>query len=201
MPSQNQFLGDMSLSAASPQRPRRTGLARRCSLCIKIFKWFPVVFIVAVLSWGYYAYVIQLCIFTIESVILQVVYLIIFHVFYTLTMWSYWQTIFTDIGRIPREVISLIFSDKLIFLFNFQFYLPPTERELLLKERTEEGQKQVLDRYVAERGLPIQCRAYNGMYRICEKCFMIKPDRAHHCSVCNSCVLKMDHHCPWYNYF
>ena len=26
----------------------------------------------------------------------------------------------------------------------------------------------------------------------CEKCQSWKPDRAHHCRVCNSCVLKMD---------
>lgn len=37
----------------------------------------------------------------------------------------------------------------------------------------------------------------NGSLRYCDKCLVIKPDRAHHCSVCGTCVLKMDHHCPW----
>lgn len=37
----------------------------------------------------------------------------------------------------------------------------------------------------------------NGEFRYCKKCQARKPDRAHHCSTCRRCVLKMDHHCPW----
>ncbi|KAI2465663.1 palmitoyltransferase PFA3 [Annulohypoxylon bovei var. microspora] len=37
----------------------------------------------------------------------------------------------------------------------------------------------------------------NGETRFCKKCQARKPDRAHHCSTCRRCVLKMDHHCPW----
>eukprot|EP01071_Lankesteria_metandrocarpae_P006492 Lankesteria_metandrocarpae@DN4374_c0_g1_i1.p1 len=41
-------------------------------------------------------------------------------------------------------------------------------------------------------------KAVRGMRR-CAKCNGPKPPRAHHCYVCNRCVIKMDHHCPWVN--
>ncbi|KAF8158187.1 DHHC palmitoyltransferase-domain-containing protein [Crassisporium funariophilum] len=31
----------------------------------------------------------------------------------------------------------------------------------------------------------------------CRKCWAPRAERTHHCSICNRCVLKMDHHCPW----
>lgn len=33
----------------------------------------------------------------------------------------------------------------------------------------------------------------------CKKCKYPKPERCHHCSICDRCVLKQDHHCPWIN--
>jgi len=34
---------------------------------------------------------------------------------------------------------------------------------------------------------------------VCKRCtpYRLKPHSAHHCSMCNECVLRMDHHCPW----
>lgn len=36
-----------------------------------------------------------------------------------------------------------------------------------------------------------------GDRRHCKWCGKYKPDRCHHCRVCRTCILKMDHHCPW----
>lgn len=33
--------------------------------------------------------------------------------------------------------------------------------------------------------------------RYCERCEIVKPYRAHHCRHCGTCILGMDHHCPW----
>jgi len=35
--------------------------------------------------------------------------------------------------------------------------------------------------------------------RLCRRCNSFKPQRAHHCSICKRCIVKMDHHCPWVN--
>ena len=31
----------------------------------------------------------------------------------------------------------------------------------------------------------------------CKKCDKPRPFKSHHCSTCQTCILKMDHHCPW----
>ncbi len=36
-------------------------------------------------------------------------------------------------------------------------------------------------------------------WTICTRCEMYRPPRAHHCRICQRCVRKMDHHCPWIN--
>lgn len=51
--------------------------------------------------------------------------------------------------------------------------------------------------YGVDDSAPVDIRL---QYRECKKCNVVKPPRAHHCSVCERCTLRMDHHCPWVSY-
>uniref|UniRef100_A0A3P8VNY9 Palmitoyltransferase n=1 Tax=Cynoglossus semilaevis TaxID=244447 RepID=A0A3P8VNY9_CYNSE len=154
----------------------------RC--CQRGLAWIPVIFIALVVCWSYYAYVVELlklcvtCDFDEQH---GVVYLIFFHLFFIMFVWSYWKTIFTKPANPSKE-----------------FCLPKCEKERYEKEERPESQQEILWR--AASSLPLYTRTGAGAaIRYCDRCQVIKPDRCHHCSACDMCVLKMDHHCPWVN--
>ncbi|XP_066976140.1 palmitoyltransferase ZDHHC20-B-like isoform X5 [Macrobrachium rosenbergii] len=170
------------MSTAAGMAPRFSAMSGPCKICFKAAKWLPVLFIVSVVVWSYYAYVIQLNLFTVESIIEKSFYLLLYHFLLVLFLWAYWQTIFTDIGRVPK-----------------QFRLPPAELDRYESAETDEARRAVLEGFTQKQNLPVYNRTMTGDIRYCEKCVQIKPDRCHHCSVCGECVLKLDHHCPWVN--
>ncbi|KAJ2959699.1 hypothetical protein NQZ79_g4849 [Umbelopsis isabellina] len=60
----------------------------------------------------------------------------------------------------------------------------PSYAEPLHQEESEASIREVL----------LELEEYSVYPKTCKKCHLPKPERAHHCSVCNACVLKFDHH-------
>ncbi|CAD7682313.1 unnamed protein product [Nyctereutes procyonoides] len=153
----------------------------RC--CRRLLSWVPVLVIVLVVLWSYYAYVFELCLETSMANVEEItafIYLIFYHAIFVFFTWTYWKSIFT-LPQQPNQKFHLSYSDK----------------ERYENEERPEVQKQML--VDMAKKLPVYTRTGSGAVRFCDRCHLIKPDRCHHCSVCAMCVLKMDHHCPWVN--
>jgi len=39
----------------------------------------------------------------------------------------------------------------------------------------------------------------NKSHNMCSQCQVFKPPFSHHCRICDRCISRMDHHCPWMN--
>ncbi|KAG9282191.1 palmitoyltransferase ZDHHC15-like [Astyanax mexicanus] len=145
---------------------------------MKVLRWVPVLVVSSVVVWSYYAYVIQLCLFTLKCSTQRVLYLSVFHVCFLMFCWSFWKTLSTR-ATSPSSL----------------FHLPDTQH-YDLPDSIEMNEEILLK--IAHK-LPLHTRTATGAFRFCRHCQLIKPDRCHHCSACQICVLKMDHHCLWLN--
>ncbi|XP_028896646.2 palmitoyltransferase app isoform X3 [Zeugodacus cucurbitae] len=98
-------------------------------------------------------------------------------VLYFFTMSSLLRTTFTDPGVIPRASHDeAAYIEKQIEVPNSlnspTYRPPPRTKEVLVKGQTVK-------------------------LKYCFTCKIFRPPRASHCSLCDNCVDRFDHHCPW----
>lgn len=88
--------------------------------------------------------------------------------------------------------LHLVIAGVLIVNIAFNYYSVVTTPPGFPPDREEVDGEEV----AALRSAPAPRRG-EGWARWCRRCDNLKPERAHHCHVCGTCVLRMDHHCPW----
>jgi len=166
-----------------PPDPGKPSLVQRPCMYLTCFvKFLPVIFISLIVCWSYYAYFVAVILTIMTNISEQVICATIFHLITILFVWSYYMIVFTPAGTVPSH-----------------WRLSSERVESLASAKSEEEWKSVLSEVRVELGCVVQQRSVQNAVRYCEKCLCIKPDRSHHCSVCETCTLKMDHHCPWVN--
>lgn len=121
-----------------------------CGIACLILAWL-------LMAFSQYA-LISIVILPIKDTAKKYLNLVIFELFFILSLVAHFKTILTDPGSVPQKTAT-----------------PELMREISLNASP------------------------NLVVYKCSECCSIKPDRAHHCSVCKRCIRKMDHHCPWVN--
>uniref|UniRef100_A0A0L8HF72 Palmitoyltransferase n=1 Tax=Octopus bimaculoides TaxID=37653 RepID=A0A0L8HF72_OCTBM len=114
---------------------------------------------------------------------------------------TYGALLYADYA-VVRHLVIPVMSDTLwgavsVVIFNFIIFLAVVShlRAVLSDPGIVPIPKTTLDFSDMHSGHKSPCM--NNGWTVCMKCETYRPPRAHHCRVCQRCIRRMDHHCPW----
>ncbi|CAK7892178.1 palmitoyltransferase Pfa3p [[Candida] anglica] len=184
------------------------------SVCCALASLFPKFFCSILLTWSYYVFMMEAVynglVISRNKSVLAYTASIVATVLYGLCLYTYFKVVVAGPGSpLDFEELRINNIDSLANRRRsenpFDTNTTPTtldqtnesETHLLAEEmNTQAPEVPPLD-YVKMYTVK-QKRSAPVAYRYCLKCSCWKPDRCHHCSSCKKCVLRMDHHCPWF---
>eukprot|EP00732_Lithocolla_globosa_P006081 Lithocolla_globosa_v1_NODE_6785_length_1033_cov_8.297959.p1 type:complete len:317 gc:universal NODE_6785_length_1033_cov_8.297959:39-989(+) len=145
----------------------------------RFFGFIPVIFITALVIWSFYVFAYTICIAYVAKIspFASLLMLLFVTPLWMGLLASYYRIVFTFPGSPPPR-----------------FGVPPEEISAWVEEDYQRNVSQIVGEEVR-----VRLTKHDGSPRYCKTCHVVKPDRAHHCSLCGNCVLKFDHHCPWVN--
>ena len=117
---------------------------------------------------------------------------------YTLSQWSYLKTVVTDPGTVDQHFSIAALMDCQSSdnedpnpnpnRNHNQEYMEDVDGSICIPQDMQiDRMLQLSNRYT-----PKTVNSKNK-YRLCGKCMILKPDRAHHCRQCRRCILRFDH--------
>lgn len=142
---------------------------------------------------------------------------IVFYFFLFLTLISQLKSSFTDPGKITHDTNPRYIEYYLLLYENSMI-----QAQQFTKEKGSANLAKIIDamnkedgyisdesdyddfEYEAVTSVPDELVAkietkYKIRLRRCDQCYIVRPNRVHHCAICRGCILGMDHHCPWIN--
>ncbi|XP_016125763.1 palmitoyltransferase ZDHHC17-like, partial [Sinocyclocheilus grahami] len=102
--------------------------------------------------------------------------------FWMYITWFYW--FWNDLPFVTIHLPFLLNSLALFYNFGKSWKSDPG----IIKASEEQKKKTIVE--LAETGSL-------DLSIFCSTCLIRKPIRSKHCAVCNRCIAKFDHHCPW----